>query len=478
MLAVIAALSFSACGSSSTSPAPSSSSSPSVGGSQSPVSGGGSPTVIRWFVGVGPGTATAQVSAEKAFVASYNSVNKDGITIKLEVEPSTVAADVLKTEMASGDSPDIVGPLATADRAGLDGLFLNLNGEIARNNYDLQAFPDTLVKFLQSGDGQIGLPYLVDPAYIWYDKDAFDKAGLPPLPSRVGDLYQGVAWDWTELGKVAAQLTLDKNNKKSTDSGFDKANIVKYGFDCQGCDPRQLGSLFGGGSFVDTDGKTAVIPPAWSDAFNWYYNAIWTGHYAPSATAESTALLLQGSSMASGNVAMNVAWASSIPTLWDASSKTAKMKSWDIGVMPSWKGNTTSPLDAESFSITKASQNPDAAFKALLAIMADTTLANAYGGFPARSADQTGYINTANSTLATIFPGIDVSWDVMNEMIDHPALPSPETALPGLVQSSGDAAAFLTKLQTTSGLDVNAELGKLKTTLQADFAAAQPIVNQ
>lgn len=475
-LAAITVLALSACGGANATPqavASQSARTAQAGGSGRSTAG----SVIRWFVGLGSGTSTSQVNAEKAFVSSYNSLNPDGITIKLEVQPSATAYDVLKSEMAAGNSPDIVGPIGVGERNGFEGLFLDLSSEITKHNYDLKAFPDELVKFFNAGaEGQIGLPYLVYPGFIWYNKDAFAKANLPGLPTKVGDTYQGQTWDWTELGKIAAQLTLDNKGKKSTDSGFDKTNIVKYGMDFQGLDARRIASLFGSGSFLNADGKTAQIPPAWSDAFNWYYSAIWTGHYAPSASVESGPLMAGGSSMASGNVAMNAAWGQSISSI-AASASTAKVKNWDIGVIPSWKGTTTSPLDAETFTITKASSNPDADFKAMLAIMADTSLMKAYGGLPAKTADQAAYTATLDATLAPIFPGIKVSWSVLGEMMVHPAVPSDLENLPGLAQVTTDYTAFLTKLQANAGLDLKAELTKLQATLQADFKAAQPIVS-
>ncbi|HEX7490106.1 MAG TPA: extracellular solute-binding protein [Candidatus Limnocylindrales bacterium] len=472
-LAAIPMFVLGACGqTSNASPTPSTEPSSAAQGSAASASSG----AITWFVGLGSGTQPNQIDAEKAFVASYNKLNKDGITITLKIVPHDSAYDVLKTDIARGDAPDLIGPVGVKDRNGFEGLFLDLTQEIAKNNYDVKAFADPAVEFFRDSSGaQIGLPYLVNSGYIWYNKDAFAKAGLPNLPTTVGEMYQGKTWDWNALGAVAAQLTLDKKGKKSTDSGFDKANIVQYGVDFQGLDARRIGSLFGSGSFVDSDGKTATIPAVWAEAYNWYYDAIWKSHYAPNATVEASALLNQGNSMASGNVAMSAAWGTSISSLWDSKTSTAKMKSWDIGVIPSWKGNTTSPMDADTFVIAKASKNPDAAFKAMVAIEADPTLMQDYGGLPVKASAQAAYTQSMDATLSPIFPGIKVTWSVLNEMLMHPASPSDQVTLPASTQATTDYGALLTKLQTKDGLDVNAELTKLQAILQADYAAVQPL---
>lgn len=206
-LAAVSLLVLSACNSSTgtSTPAPvTATPTPTAAATTQPAQGGG--LTIRWFVGLDLGTSDAQIAAQKAFVTSYNSVNKNGITLKLEVVPTATAADVLKTEMAAGNAPDIVGPLGVGDLNGLEGLFMDLAPQITKNQIDLTAYDAALIKFLQIGaQGQVGLPYIISPGYIWYDKDIFAKAGLPDLPTRVGEQYQSQTWDWTALGKVAAQ---------------------------------------------------------------------------------------------------------------------------------------------------------------------------------------------------------------------------------------------------------------------------------
>ena len=430
-------------------------------------------TTVRWLVGLGSGTLDAQIKAQKTFVTNYNATNNDGIAIQLEVVSNATAYDVLKTEIAAGNAPDIVGPVGVKGRNGFEGAFLDLADEIRRNGVDLTAYDSALLTYLQEGGAQIGLPYDIFPGYIWYDKDIFARAGLPDLPIRVGDQYQGKDWTWDALAGLAAQLTVDKNRFKSTDPAFDKNGIAQYGMDFQWAEARRIASCFGGGSFVAPDGKTAQIPPVWADAFKWYYSAIWNGHFAPDGAAEASALLGSGYPQSSGRVAMNAGWAWSISSI-ASSAATAKVKHWDIGVMPSWKGETTSPLDEDTFTIPKAAKNPDASFKAMLAIMADPTLMRNYGGEPARKADQVNYFTSYDATLAPIFPDNQVSWSVLGEMAKLPAVPSHEADMPNSAKANGDIGKFLNRIQNTPGLDMAAELSKLQGTLQTDFDAATP----
>lgn len=478
VLTAIAALVLSACNSAVATPTPTPTAAPTPTQAVPTPSPTVAPATIRWFVGLDLGTSSAQVEAERAFVASYNSANKDRITIQLEIVPTATAADVLKREMAAGNSPDLIGPLGMGDLNGFEGLFLDLTSGIKKNNFDLTGYDPALVKFWQLGDqGQVGLPYTIFPGYIWYNKDLFAKAGLSDLPTRVGDQYQGQTWDWTELAKIAAQLTVDKSGRKATEAGFDPKSIARYGLDFQWTDLRRLVSCFGSGSFVSPDGKKAQVPAAWADALGWYYSGIWgKSPFIPTGLAESSALLAQGNAQSSGVVAMNVGWATSIPSI-AADAKSSKVKNWDIGVMPSWKGTTTSPMYGDTFTITRASRNPDAAFKAMVAIMADQSLLKNYGAEPARSADQEAYFAAFDQALAPIYPDIDVSWLVLGEMEKVPATPSFEADLPNLAQVQADYSALLTQLQAKPGLDVIAELTKLQAKLQVDYDAAQPLVS-
>ena len=430
-------------------------------------------TTVRWFVGLGSGTLDSQIKAQKTFVTNYNATNKDGIAIQLEVVSNATAYDVLKTEMAAGNAPDIVGPVGVKGRNGFEGAFLDLTDEIQRNGVDLTAYDSALLTYLQEGGAQIGLPYDMFPGYIWYNKDIFAKAGLPDLPIRAGDQYQGKDWTWDALAGLAAQLTVDKNGFKSTDPAFDKNGIAQYGMDFQWAEARRIASCFGGGSFLAPDGKTAQIPPVWADAFKWYYSAIWNGHFAPDGAAEASALLGSGYPQSSGRLAMNAGWAWSISSI-ASSAAAAKVKRWDIGVMPSWKGETTSPLDEDTFTIPKAAKNPDAAFKAMMAIMADPTLLRNYGGEPARKADQVNYFASFDATLAPIFPDNQVSWSVLGEMAKVTAVPSHEADMPNSAKANADIGMFLNRIQNTPGLDMTAELSKLQGTLQKDFDAAAP----
>jgi multiple sugar transport system substrate-binding protein len=465
-LAVITALVVGACGPSPVKPTPV----PSV----PPLATPASPvTIVRWFVGLGKGNDANQVNAEKAFVTAYNA-SQAKIYINLEIVPASAAYDTLKAEIADGAPPDIVGPVGVRSRNGFAGAFLDLTGEVSKIGYDMTRYPSSLVSMFQQGkEGLVGLPYLIDPGFIFYNKDVFAKAGLPNLPKKVGDQWNGKDWTWDTLQTVAAQLTVDNKGRKSTDAGFDVNNITQYGFDFQFSDGRRTASTFASGTFLGADG-TAVIPDAWKAAWTWYYNALWKTHTSPPAKVVNSALM-NGSTVASGKVAMAASWPWAIDTygaLDKTGHTTAKFTNWDIAVMPSYNGATSSPIDTDTFVITKGSQHPDAAFQAMTAIMADKALQVAYGGMPASTTDQPAWFAEFDKYLAKIFPGNTVSWSVLQEMENYPSVPSPEADLPNFQKVINLTATFYTKMQTSSGLNITNEMANLQAQIQKAFEQA------
>ena len=76
--------------------------------------------IIRWFVGLGAGGQPQQITAQTDFVTKFNNdpANKDKAYISLEIYDNKVAGNILKTQIASGNSPDIIGPV------GVEGLNL------------------------------------------------------------------------------------------------------------------------------------------------------------------------------------------------------------------------------------------------------------------------------------------------------------------------------------------------------------------
>jgi multiple sugar transport system substrate-binding protein len=429
---------------------------------------------VKWFVGLGSGSKPENVQPQKDWVANYNKTNKDGIHITLEIVPNANAFDTLKTEIAAGNTPDIIGPIGVKGRAIFKGLLLDLTSEISKQKFDLTQYDAGVISAIKSElPGQmVALPYSIYAGYVWYNKDIFSAAGLPNLPTKVGDQYQGKDWSFQTMGDLAASLTKDSAGNISTDPAFDAKNIVQYGLGFQWFDDfKRVADSFGSGSLVAADGKTAQIPAAWASGLQWYYDAIQVKHIIPDNTAANSPLMGGGNLQSSGNLAMNMAWAWSISSIATVTSgPNVKVKTWDIGVWPSWNGTVSAPADIDGFALAASTKSPDQAFKAMEAIVAAPELSTTYGASPAKLADQAAYYSNLDTSLAVTFPtNGKITWSVLGEDYKHVPAVSHEAWMPDYNAANNDANALIGKLRSTAGLDLTKELATLQTTLQADF---------
>ena len=103
--------------------------------------------------------------------------------------PYAGANDALATEIASGNPPDIVGPVGIGGANAFPGQWLDLAPLIAKTDYDLSQFPQDAVDIYKIGDGQVGIPFAIYPSVLFYAKSLFDEIGLAEPPHKYGDKY-------------------------------------------------------------------------------------------------------------------------------------------------------------------------------------------------------------------------------------------------------------------------------------------------
>jgi multiple sugar transport system substrate-binding protein len=441
--------------------------------------------VIRWFVGLGSGTNPSQITAEQKVVSDFNALQdktptgKDGLPIllSLEIVQNTTATDILKTELAAGNEPDVVGPVGVKGRAGFEGEWADITPLAKTAGFDFSAYDPNLLKQLSNSSGVLdGFPYAVYPSMIFFNKDLFDEAGLKYPPQKVGDQYTmpdgtKVDWTWDTVAKLAKLLSVDKSGKDPTQAGFDPTNQVQFGFDFMWSEGRRLGSDFGNGSFVAADGKTAQFPDAWKAAWTWYYNGIWTDHTIANTTEENSSLLASGNPPSSGHVAM-AAMFQWYDCCMSSTSPSKTIKKWDVAIMPSYNGTISAPMDMDVFSITKTSPDPQDAFTALSYIAGRGDLSATYGGIPLVGDQLAFYHKYIDAMLAPQFPGNVVNWQVAIDMEKYAPAIHHEAPMPNYIKSMDAYSKIWTTLGTTKGLDMNTVFASVVTALQADFSAA------
>ena len=449
--------------------------------------GGKDHIIVRWYVGLGSGTNPQQIALQQTVVSDFNALQDkrtDGkmpILLSLEVVQNATATDILKTEMASGSAPDLIGPVGIKGRAGFAGQFKDMAPLISAAGFDLSQYPESLVNTMKDGTtgALLGIPYAVYPSYIFYNKDLFDEAGLEYPPQKVGDKYtmpdkSKVDWNWDTVRQIAMLLSVDKNGKDATQAGFDPANQTQFGFEFQWTEGRRLASTFGSGSLLAADGKTAQFPDEWKTAWNWYYNGIWKDHFIANDTERNSDLLAKGNVLSSGHAAMGHMFQWYICCLSaDPTKANGNFKKWDIAVMPmNSAGVTTAPINIDTFTISKDSPVADRAFEAMTYLVGRLDLMALYGGTPAVG-DQLKYFHeVVDPTFTKQFPGNVVNWQVALDMEAYAESPNHEAEMPNYVKAQDDYTKVFTTLPTTEGLDMDKTIADMVTTLQTDFSSA------
>jgi len=442
--------------------------------------------IVRWYVGLGSGTNPAQMALQATVVNDFNALQdkrtdgKDKILLSLEIVQNATATDILKTEMASGSAPDLIGPVGIKGAVGFSGQFLDMTPLIKTAAYDMTKYPASLVKTMTDvkTGALLGIPYAVYPSYIFFNKDLFDEAKLAYPPQKVGDKYKMpdgtmVDWNWDTVRKIAMKLSVDKNGKAADQAGFDPTKQTQWGFEFQWTEGRRLASGFGSGSFVAADGKTAQFPDAWKAGWTWYYNGIWTDHFIANDTDRNSDVMAKGNSISSGHVAMGHMFQWYICCMSADPTKLGAFKKWDIAVMPANSaGVTTAPINIDTFTISKGSPVADRAFEAMTYIVGRLDLMALYGGTPAIG-DQLAYFKAnVDPTFVKQFPGNVVNWQVALDMEAVADAPNHEAEIPNYVKAMSDYTKVFTTLATTPGLNLNTVFTDTLTALQADFSAA------
>jgi len=434
---------------------------------------------IRWYVGLGTGTNADQIEGQQAIVDDFNA-EQDEIELILEVVENAQAYDVLATQIAAGNAPDIVGPMGIRGREGFGGAWLDLLPLIDAEGYDLTDFDPALIEFYRVPEqGQLGLPFAVFPSFTLYNIDLFDEAGIPYPPAAYGDPY--IDWDGNErewnmetIREVAMILTVDSNGNDATMEEFNIDDIIQYGWGSQQTDMRGRLAMFGADNLVDADGN-AQFPENWRVAENWIHDAMWVDGFYPNGLAGNSELLGGGSGnwFGTGNIAMT-----STAHLWLMGWGQGDLDAdFDFAPVPSFEGVSTAKLHADTFSIMASTENADAAWTVLKYMMDDrgTDLLSLYGGLPARTSLQETFFDNYVAGLAENYPQFDwadMNWDVVQAGISIPDRPSHEDGLPAIAESEARYIEYSQLVDNNADADVDAEIDALVADLQAIYDAA------
>jgi len=432
---------------------------------------------VTWFVGLGTGTSADQIATQEEVVADYNA-SQDKVQLILQIVPFNAARDALSTAIASGNPPDIVGPVGWGGSNDFKGSWLDIEDLITANNFDLSIFDPALVASYKTDDGQVGLPFAVFPGGVFYVPAMFDEVGLKYPPSVYGDKYEMpdgtmVDWNWDTVTEISKLLTIDVTGKNSTEDGFDATQIVQVGYTPQFQSGQSIATFYGGPSLVYSGSAkgeyAAAIPEGWKTAWKWYYDGMWGAQpFIPTGPLAGSVEFGAGNVFNSGKAAMGVTQTWYTCCLGDLVKGGTEFQ---VGILPAMANGTVSGrIDADTFRISKGTKNPNEAFQVLAYLVTDGAdkLLPVYGAMPAVASKTEAFFDKKKAEYPFV---TQESWDVFVQGLAYPDSPTAESWMPNSIEGNARIATFISLMQNTAPdqFDYDAEFQKLQDDLTVIF---------
>lgn len=337
-----------------------SSSSGSSGGS-----GSGSGKNLGWFFWVGsPAEAAAAKHNAKLVTKQYPDIHVDFSSTSWSSYWQKLPA-----EAATHSMPCIAG-LQFGYVGSVGDNFIPLNSLIKKNHFSLKGFEPTMIRELSHNGNLLALPYDFGPVVIAYNMDLFKKKGVP---------YPKNGWTWQQFLDAA---------KKLTGNG-------SYGW-LPGISLELAYDLSGAPNAYVQNGKFDTTNPAFIEGIRKQAELSYKYHLTPTY---STSPNWGVQEFNSGKVGMepNGPWG-----LVDIKEQAPFKVGW-VEFPQGPKGMHTYN-EGSGYGITKDCKDPDAAFKAITALVSPTALkylASAGRAFPARLAADDAWTSFAGQDAGT-----------------------------------------------------------------------------
>lgn len=288
---------------------------------------------------------------EAQFFENWVKPYKDaGHKVNIEYVDWTTYWTKLPTQFSAGNAPDVMEMSNFTLQFGPQGVladlhpFLDVDPSLKMDNFVAVPFE----KFDYQGK-LISFPMGLTIQFLGYNKNIFDKAGVP---------YPTKDWDWTNMLEAALKLTKDKDGNGPTDAKFDVTNVVQWGIEMSldeesGWSPLvyQNGADYWKNNYTEPN----FTDPAVVEAFQFLTDMINKHKVAPSPAAQ---LKFSGSAFQAGQAAMSRQGTYMLlPYL-----KNITSFEWDVVVPP--KGKTRGVMaDGIGWSMNNASKITDEAWK-------------------------------------------------------------------------------------------------------------------
>lgn len=311
--------------------------------------------------------------------------------IRIEAVPQGSEAERVTSDLARGEPADVLRLQgANVQQWIRREAFVDLEDRVRAAGLDLNDFYAGPLAQFRWGEGLWGLPDTASPEVVFYNRAAFQAAGLAEPTST---------WTYEDMRAAALQLTIDGAGRHPGDPGFDAATISQWGWNggityyWQRAFVRALG-----GELCANDDCTQMTftGPANEQAFAWWVGLVRDDHAALYDPYGGSQTGVPGDPFISGKAAMGSNGSFAIGQLNAAGTL-------DYGIVPPFlgvDGKRYTPLSTNGYVVAAQGRNQEAAWALLRELIAPEFLAATWGqpghAVPARRSAASSIINESH----------------------------------------------------------------------------------
>jgi len=283
--------------------------------------------------------APEELAVWQKLADDFHAINPN-ITVKMDVSDWDSYWTKLDTLFAGGTPPDVFAMDAPMYKDWQSkGVLLNLQPYIDKTPGFLDGLYPEPLKGYKMEDGYYGLPRDFQTIVMFYNKDMFDKAGVP---------YPKQGYTWNDLREMAKKLTIVNSEGK----------VDQYGFSCDLWDMEICWSeaiWSNGGDVISSDYiKTMVGEPKAREAWQMFHDMIFVDKSMPDTVAAQE---LGSDLFQAGKVAL---WPMGH---WAIPGYSTVNFQWDVAPMPTGAAAQVTSVNSAGFVAAKDSKHPDAAWE-------------------------------------------------------------------------------------------------------------------
>lgn len=347
-------------------------------------------TKLQVFVGMGTGNEKAQLPAQEELKKAFERLHPD-----VEIQYVRVpwpADNRLTTLIVAGTPPDVVMPVGMhgSNLFLEDGVWLDLDPLISRDKLDLSRYFAPTLQATTFRGTRYGMPVGMYIDALFYNKELFENAALPPPPHD----YSDPSWTWERFVEYAKRMTKDVNGDGTPE---------QWGADSIG-NHTVIAASFGARWYSSDFRQVDLDSPEMISAWRFLQDLQHRWKVQPTYQ-QRVALNLGGVGFPTGKFGMLIDFTARARVFTNPPLPFA----WDLAAKPRGPAGPKTLLYLDTANIVSSSKNRELAWEWVKFVSRPENLPNlavfGYGAIPPTTDGALLYVQQAGKTL----PNVDLS---------------------------------------------------------------------